>query len=98
MYCYCEEFSDRALPFLLFNLAIRNIDGCVAHGDSLSRTFKKIYRLKKSEKYSAIEETDGLPDRKYKTVIMNPPYSMPWEPKKEWIEQDRFKDFEALAP
>lgn len=32
-----EELSDRAIPFLLFNLAIRGINASVVHGDVLSR-------------------------------------------------------------
>ena len=34
---HCEELSDRALPFLLFNLAIRGMNATVLHGDTLSR-------------------------------------------------------------
>lgn len=34
---HCEELSDRALPFLLFNLAIRGMNATVLHGDALSR-------------------------------------------------------------
>jgi len=41
-YC-CEELSDRAVPFLLFNLAIRGMNAYVIHGDSLSRETKQIY-------------------------------------------------------
>lgn len=40
---YCEELSDRAVPFLLFNLAIRGMNAYVIHGDSLSREIKQIY-------------------------------------------------------
>lgn len=95
---YCEEFSDRAIPFLLFNLAIRNVDAIVRHGDSLTRNFKAIYKLNKAEKFSDIEETKESRDFKAQTVIMNPPYSMEWKPEKDWIEQERFKPYEALAP
>lgn len=47
---YCEEFSDRAMPFLLFNLAIRNINAYIFHGDSLSRKVKHLYKLSKQER------------------------------------------------
>lgn len=40
---YCDELSDRAVPFLLFNLAIRGMNAYVIHGDSLSRETKQIY-------------------------------------------------------
>lgn len=35
-----EELSDRALPFLLFNLALRGMNASVVHGDVLSRRAK----------------------------------------------------------
>lgn len=95
---YCEEFSDRAVPFLLFNLVIRNLNAVICHGDSLTRDFKTIYQLTKSDKFSEIEIVNEHVDIKAETVIMNPPYSLPWDPKKEWINQDRFKEFGALAP
>ncbi|MDT2864648.1 N-6 DNA methylase [Vagococcus carniphilus] len=39
----CEELSDRALPFLLFNLSIRGMNAVVLHGDALTREFKQVY-------------------------------------------------------
>lgn len=35
-----EELSDRAIPFLLFNLAIRGMNASVVHGDVISRSAK----------------------------------------------------------
>lgn len=32
----CEELSGRALPLLLFNMAIRNVNGYILHKDVLS--------------------------------------------------------------
>lgn len=95
---YCEEFSDRAIPFLVFNLAIRNVDAVICHGDSLTREFKAIYKLTKMQRFSAITELETAPNVKAETIIMNPPYSMPWNPEKEYLEQERFMSFEALAP
>lgn len=44
MYLYqCEELSDRALPFLLFNLLIRGMNATVIHGDALTREAKQVY-------------------------------------------------------
>lgn len=45
----CEELSDRALPFLLFNLAIRGMNATVVHGDVLERKVKQIYFLQNEE-------------------------------------------------
>lgn len=95
---YCEEFSDRAVPFLIFNLAIRNINAIICHGDSLTRDFKAVYKLIKGERFSAIELLETIPENNVHTVIMNPPYSLPWDPKKEYLEQERFKDYSVLAP
>lgn len=95
---YCEEFSDRAMPFLLFNLAIRNVNAIICHGDSLTRDFKAVYQLTKTGTFSDIQVIDEAPMFNAQTVIMNPPYSLPWNPNKEYLEQERFKPFEALAP
>lgn len=100
---YCEEFSDRAVPFLLFNLAIRNVDAIVSHGDALTRKFKHRYQLISQDGivpkgFSHIKEIDFDPNPNAETVIMNPPYSLKWDPKKEMLEEPRFADFEALAP
>ncbi len=95
---YCEEFSDRAMPFLLFNLSIRNMEGIVRHGDSLTRQFKAIYELRKGERFSSIEKINEDIEIKAETVIMNPPYSMKWEHRKDYLEQSRFKDYKRLAP
>ena len=95
---YCEEFSDRAIPFLLFNLAIRNVKGTARHGDSLTRQFKAIYKLKQGDKFSTIEKIDDTEDIKAETIIMNPPYSLTWEHREEYLQQDRFRQFEKLAP
>lgn len=94
---YCEEISDRVIPFLLINLSIRNIEGIVKHGDSLTRQFKAIYKLTKGERFSQIEKTEDI-EIKSETIVMNPPYSMTWEHKVEYLQENRFKDFEKLAP
>ena len=79
---WCEEYSDRAMPFLLFNLAIRNINAIVCHGDTLTREFKAVYQLKRSDKFSSIKLMDKAPSYQYDTVIMNPPYSLKYDPSK----------------
>lgn len=44
MYFYqLEELSDRAIPFLIFNLAIRGMNATVVHGDVLSRKAKGVF-------------------------------------------------------
>lgn len=95
---YCEEFSDRALPFLLLNLAIRNIDATVFHGNSLTRECKGAYRIVRGPRFGSIEGVSSVEDNKVNAVVMNPPYSQAWEPEKDWIHRPRFAGYGALAP
>lgn len=55
---HVEELSDRAVPFLLFNMSIRGINGVCFHGDSLSRTAKNVYfiRNEDNERFSEVFE------------------------------------------
>lgn len=48
-YYQVEEMSDRAVPFLLFNMAIRNMQGHLVQCDSLTRKTKEIYEIDGNE-------------------------------------------------
>lgn len=50
-----EELSDRSLPFLLFNLAIRGVNGIIRHGDILKQKFMAEYLLINEGQFSRIE-------------------------------------------
>ena len=86
---HCEEVAARAVPVLLFNLAIRNIRGEVIHGDVLTRKIEKVYRLTPSVQYSDIEVTNVPTEQKYESVVMNPPYSLKWSGETD----ERFEEF-----
>lgn len=43
---HLEELSDRTAPFLIFNMAIRGMNGVILHGDSLTRVFKNVYFIR----------------------------------------------------
>lgn len=94
---YCEEYSDRALPFLLFNLAIRNVNAIVFHGDSLAKKHKHIYKLGKDERFSTIKKLTETPKFEADTVIMNPPYSLSWNPQEE-TKDGLFGEIGVLPP
>lgn len=85
---YIEELSKRAIPLLLFVLAIRNKKAIVWNGDSLSRECNAIYKLTPSDKYSDIQLTDEVPE-KFDAVVSNPPYSLKWDDK-GLQDDDRF--------
>lgn len=57
-----EELSDRSLPFLIFNMAIRGMNGVILHGDSLTREFKDVYFIRNmSNQYGPFSEVILMP-------------------------------------
>lgn len=94
---YCEEYSDRAMPFLMFNLMIRNVGAVVVHGDALTQKHKHVYKLKRGDRFSELEELDSLPKFIADTIIMNPPYSLQWNPQEE-INTGLFGEIGVLPP
>lgn len=72
----CYELSEAALYFLLFNMAVRNVNGQVIQMDILHGEVYSCYKLTKAEKYSDIEIADNPVTVKNDLVISNPPYSL----------------------
>lgn len=95
---YCEEMSSRAFPFLLFNMAIRNMEGWALRGNTLTREFEECCRLTRGERYSHIEQSEPPEPHDMDTVIMNPPYSQKWEHTPDLITEPRFYPYGKLAP
>ncbi|WP_300955972.1 N-6 DNA methylase [Lactobacillus hominis] len=93
----CEEWSSEVMPFLLFNLAIRNMHAIVFFGDSLTRESKGSYSLTPSDRFSIIVKKP-IEEKAVETAIMNPPYSLKWSPKTDLIDEMRFKPYRKLAP
>lgn len=50
------EFDDKVIPFLLFNMAIRNIQCLVYHADVLQGDIWHTYEISKGEKYGIFKE------------------------------------------
>lgn len=72
----CQEFDERVIPFLLFNLAMRNISATVIHGDVLSEEQFKAYRIEKGVRYSRVFEIKTPIKISADICISNPPYNM----------------------
>lgn len=76
---YAEEISRAVLPLLLFNMAFRNRAGYVSNKDVLTAESFKVFKLTKGAKYSNIEEITQAPERKFKKIVSNPPYSLTFD-------------------
>ena len=87
----CEEIDERVIPFLLFNLAIRNIEGYVIHGNVLEQKRYRIFELSKGEKYSLIREVNIF-ECAADYGISNPPYNIPWIPPEGTLFDERFSE------
>lgn len=60
-----EELSDRSLPFLIFNMSIRGMNGVILHGDSLTRAFQDVYFIRNmSSQYGPFSEVIVMPKTK----------------------------------
>lgn len=60
-----EEMSDRAIPFLIFNMAIRGMNGVAVQCDSLSREAKEAYFIRNnSDNFLGFSEVIELPHTK----------------------------------
>jgi len=87
----CEEIDERVIPFLLFNLAVRNIEGYVIHGNALEQKRYRIFKLTKEKKYSFVKETNMF-ECAADYGISNPPYNIPWTPPAGTLFDERFSE------
>lgn len=89
---FCEELSERAIPLLLFNLAVRNINAYVSNKNVLTGEIIQNYRIAPGERFAQVEKCGDIPDRHVDICITNPPYSLKWEYKED--EKDgRFTEY-----
>lgn len=96
---HVEELSERSVPFLIFNMAIRGMNGTVLKGDSLTGEFEKAYEIRNRGKYSGVVPISINAEKgKFSSVLMNPPFSAKWSADKKYMEDDRFSEYKALAP
>lgn len=79
----CEELDENLIPFLLFNLKIRNIEGYVINGNVLTGERKTVYKLTKGRKFSEIETCMFFKYPKFDSGISNPPFNLKGEYEKE---------------
>lgn len=73
---FCEELSRRALPLLLFNLAVRNISAYVTNKDVLSGEVFGCYEVVPGKRFGRVRSIYSVPDTEVDVCITNPPYSL----------------------
>lgn len=76
---FCEELSKRALPLLLFNLAVRNISAYVTNKDVLTGEVFGCYEVVPGKRFGSIKSIYSVPEVAVDICITNPPYSLKWE-------------------
>ncbi|WP_370777946.1 N-6 DNA methylase [Roseburia sp.] len=52
------EFDENVIPFLLFNMAVRNIKCTVYHADVLQDEVFHVYTVSKGDKYGEVKEVE----------------------------------------
>ena len=87
----CEELDRKVFPLLLFNLAVRNIEGYAICRDALSNEFYFGYKLTKGNKFSEIYRINCPPEIKADEIVSNPPYNIKWNPPAPLFADSRFQ-------
>lgn len=85
-----EELSESAIPFLVFNCAIRNMNAVIINGDTLERKANQIFMLNSGKQFSRI---DVLPHTKEVASAFD---ISEWE--KDSIELMEFSNWQGQLP
>lgn len=87
---YIEELDSKVIPFLLFNLCLKNAKGKVINGNVLNGEIKAIYNLTSNDKYSVVSISKNATKISAEVGISNPPYNIKWEPPTPLENDTRF--------
>ncbi len=90
----CYEYSSRAIPLLLFNLAIRNIEAWVCRCDLLTGEEFEYYKVTKGNRFATVCRCSEIGELEVDAVVSNPPYSMKYNPKID----NRFPEYAGKLP
>lgn len=67
-----EELSDRAIPFLIFNMSIRGMNGSITQCDSLSRKATRAFFIRNdTDNYLGFSEVTELPKNQEVAELLN---------------------------
>lgn len=90
----CYELSERAVPLLIFNLAIRNINASVTRIDILTGDIFEHYEIIPGDKYASIKKCEFDEFELTDVCVSNPPFSLKYNPKND----TRFPEFSGMLP
>ena len=90
----CYEYSERAIPLLLFNMAIRNINATVIRCDVLTGEEFEYYKITAGDEFGKVEKVETWTPVQVDAVVCNPPYSMKYDPKAD----TRFPELKDILP
>lgn len=90
----CYELSERAVPLLIFNLAIRNINASVTRIDILTGDVFEHYEIVPGDKYASIKKCEFDEFELTDVCVSNPPFSLKYNPKND----TRFPEFSGMLP
>ena len=88
----CEELDENVIPYLLFNMAVRNMNGYVINRDVLTMDCKNVYKLQSGDKFSTVSEIKNPPEIHADEIVSNPPFNISWNAPKPLFADERFKD------
>lgn len=72
----CYEYDDNVIPYLLFNLVIRNMDAVVIRGDIFTGQTFDVYRVEKGVRFSSVKKIDSYEMGEYDICVSNPPFNV----------------------
>ena len=88
----CEELDEKVIPYLLFNMVVRNMSGYVINRNVLTMECYKIYELHCGEAFSIVEEVSEPPEIMADEIVSNPPYNIKWDAPKPLFADERFSE------
>ena len=86
----CEELDERVIPLLLFNMAVRNMNGYVIHRNALTLEMSECFQLSSGNMFSTITKIDTPPDFQADEIVSNPPYNIKWDAPAPLLADERF--------
>lgn len=84
---YLEELDENVIPFTIFNMCIRNIEGILTRKNIITGDVFESYRIIKGKEFSTVQkEMFPIEEEKCDTCVSNPPFNLTFDIKGEKID------------